>query len=272
MAGSMVWPARWWNTLTTVEVKVLRKEKKKKQISKDTRYPAHRLADHCRPHASFLVYSQRILASRSPMLAALFRSNSQPPLIIAAMPPASNWLRLRFLSFRKIVLPGCCLDGLGYFGLTNHHVVARLEIKDWPAGVPLAPTHPYVKPAVLRVDSPSEADHGRATNWILKRVRELVASKDDDLHLADFRQFRVHAALQKAQTDLDFLRAEPDRSIGSVFASSSYRMIENIDYSTDQVAQWSKVLDLPPPPASTDVAGQASLAQMIDERILQWSL
>jgi hypothetical protein len=96
---------------------------------------------------------------------------------------------------------------LGYFALTNHHVVAHGALSAWPTGNPLRPSHDLVKRGLVTIESPSGADHERFKKAQAQAVEEMIASKTalEDL----CRVFRAQPRLDKAESEKMFLQADP---------------------------------------------------------------
>jgi hypothetical protein len=58
-----------------------------------------------------------------------------------------------------------------------------------------------------------------------------------------------------------FLQADPDRSVGTVYASSSFRVTDNPDYSDTEIHKLSKVVN------TTSSASASPTTLMLSERI-----
>ncbi|KAI1560131.1 hypothetical protein PtrEW7m1_011665 [Pyrenophora tritici-repentis] len=134
--------------------------------------------------------------------------------------------------------------------LTNHHVVATLEGKSIineqiPTGQFLGLDHEISRLGLVEIVAPSHKDHDR---FLIYKTME---KKEHDEALATFQDQHLPgytlAQRNVIATDSDWvvLNSTPDRLLGTVLASSGFRVCENTDYTLAETETFSKVAHVP---------------------------
>ncbi|KAF3035409.1 hypothetical protein E8E12_001806 [Didymella heteroderae] len=111
---------------------------------------------------------------------------------------------------------------LGYFALTNHHVVAKGPLKDWPLQTPLLPTDPICMQGRAVMVSPSDGD----TEALLDVWKGEVVTNQTKVAKEPWNP-RWEQRLKAAQDEVVYLETKPSRTLGTVYASSGFRTIDN---------------------------------------------
>ncbi|KAH7562998.1 hypothetical protein J3E72DRAFT_186700 [Bipolaris maydis] len=156
-------------------------------------------------------------------------------------------------------------------GLTNHHVIApetSLAEKNCPVGYFLSPDHEICHKGLTKVVAPSHTDHQSLLQFMSRervgmesQVQELI-----DLHRQESRLYVIkHQKLRQLTADYTILNNNPDRLLGTVFASSGFRACNNTDYTTIHRKSFSQVV-------STDNTSSLSLQTQINGRTLDFGL
>jgi hypothetical protein len=83
---------------------------------------------------------------------------------------------------------------------------------------------------------------------------------------------REDVQLANAVSELQFLHGEPDRILGTVYASSGFRYVDIPDFSLEQSAAWSEVLEARKKTTTPEGKESKTLVQRINGRTLQWGL
>ena len=133
------------------------------------------------------------------------------------------------------------------YGLTCHHVVGcdgSLIQKHCPVGQFLSPEHPVCKDGLVKVVAPSHPDHERFSKFahnharsLTNRVKRLVENGMQEI--STFKMWT--SRLELANDDLKVVRSNPDRSFGTVWATSGYRVCTNPNFSSNEVKDMSVV-------------------------------
>ncbi|KAF2256195.1 hypothetical protein BU26DRAFT_412548 [Trematosphaeria pertusa] len=162
-------------------------------------------------------------------------------------------------------------------GLSNHHVLCDEETveqvcaaEDW-----LSPRHELVKQNCLHVVTPSDQDHNillaKTRNDITDTVRSIRAMSQDPSQSG-----YLDATTKQCNDarDLIIKAQSATRTLGTVYASSGWRTVENEQYDEDKVRQWSTVRDESSDkirPLGKDP--EETMAKMIgDDKLLQWAV
>jgi hypothetical protein len=162
--------------------------------------------------------------------------------------------------------------------LTNHHVVATLEGKSIineriPAGQFLGLDHEISRLGLVKIVAPSHLDHNRFLEY------KTMEKKEHDEALANFQnQYLPGYTLAQRNvitTDSDWvvLNSNPDRLLGTVLASSGFRVCKNTDYTLAETATFSKVAHVPNYAfRHKDGTMPPSLAEKINGRTIDFGL
>jgi hypothetical protein len=134
--------------------------------------------------------------------------------------------------------------------LTNHHVVATLEGKSIineriRAGQFLGLDREISCLGLVKIVAPSHKDHDRFLEYKTIEKKEhdeaLAAFQDQHLPGYTFAQRNVIAT----KNDWVVLNSNPVRLLGTVLASSGFRVCKNTDYSLPEPETFSKVAHVP---------------------------
>jgi len=162
--------------------------------------------------------------------------------------------------------------------LTNHHVVATRQGNSVintqiPAGEFLGLDHEISCLGLVQVKAPSNKDHERFIKY------KTMEKKENDQTLARFEGPHLfgHSLAQRnveaTDTDWQTLDQDPNRLLGTVLASSGFRVCNNKTYTPAEAQTFSNVAHVPNYALrEQDGTMPQSLAEKIDGRTLEFGL
>jgi hypothetical protein len=162
--------------------------------------------------------------------------------------------------------------------LTKHHVVATIDQKSIinervPAGQSLGLDHEISRLGLVEIVAPSDEDHDRFLRY------KTIEKEERHETLASFQgPFQPGYTLAKRNveaTDLDWvvLKTNQDRLLGTVLASSGFRVCNNNDCSPAEARTLSEVAHVPNYASRhTDGTTPPSLAEKINGRTISFGL
>ncbi|EFQ86559.1 hypothetical protein PTT_18188 [Pyrenophora teres f. teres 0-1] len=132
-------------------------------------------------------------------------------------------------------------------GLTNHHVVAKegsLIYENCPIGHSLGPDNPVCRDGLVKLVCPSHPDHERFVTHTRNGLKSSTASLAYlEKNCRQETPFYAYFAerVPKYQADLKKLHNNPNRLLGTVWATSGYRVCNKAGYSSTDMMDFSSV-------------------------------